>query len=239
MGIGHGYPDDPLSEKTAMFLFSEKSMGNMKREEGFYNRQKLMLRYFPTGKLVTPEIAHGGVVGLINNHCELDDLVVAGTDGLVTKESVALGVYYADCPPVLFYDLTNYVFGVAHCSYKSLLEHIASNTLGTMLMKGAKHENIRAIIGPGICQACYEFGDNAPELFKLYIRQDPSVIYDGRPGHYQVDLKKMIRIQLTMNGLPVQNISYYQACTKCDENYFSARREKKKPVDTNIAIIKM
>ena len=87
-------------------------------------------------------------------------------DGQVTtRDSVALGMFAADCLPVLLADRQAHVIGAAHCGRRGLQRGILRQTIALMCSKGARPERIVATLGPGICGECYEVGDQVSSDF--------------------------------------------------------------------------
>jgi hypothetical protein len=78
-------------------------------------------------------------------------------DGLVTTTpGLILSALSADCSPLLFADPVNRVIGSCHAGWKGALNGMIEATLDLMLVKGAKLNEIRCVIGPCIAQASYE-----------------------------------------------------------------------------------
>ncbi|MFT8704585.1 polyphenol oxidase family protein [Bifidobacterium aquikefiricola] len=98
---------------------------------------------------------------------DLDDSSVQGiegsvidADGQVSEHSdVALGMFAADCLPVLLADPDRHIIAAAHCGRKGLQRGIIAATVAKMLEHGAQLDNIVATLGPCICGDCYEVGD--------------------------------------------------------------------------------
>jgi len=203
---------------------STSSYGNMK-DKG--SRRKFLKKLCPENFLATvAENVHSGEVGLVTNG---SGGVFPGVDGLITNESRRLiGVTFADCYPVIYYDCQNGAIGIAHCSYKSLKAGICRNIMRKMInLLGADASSTEIYIGPGICQNHYEFGKEAPDFFAEY----PGCFEPNKDGRYQVDLKGIIRQQLIEEGIREENINDSGICTVENTSYFSARREQEDPSD--------
>ena len=84
---------------------------------------------------------------------------VIEADGQVTsRKNVALGMFAADCLPVLMADPEAGVIGAAHCGRRGLQKGVIGATIEKMVSKGAQPERIVATLGPCICGDCYEVG---------------------------------------------------------------------------------
>lgn len=154
--------------------------------------------------------------------------VIPKVDGLVTQESsIFLGVTFADCPFILFSGIDSQknhrVVGAAHSGYKGTLKNIAGEMVKKMEGKKALAKHIRAVIGPGICKDCFEFGPEASEIFSQY----PEFFRpQNGTGKFLVDLKGIIKKQLIQSGILEANIYVSDLCTFENESLFSFRREK-------------
>lgn len=223
-------------ECDAFCVFSMKTNGNMKGEEGRGNREVFFEKYLPKSvkKIIMAEQIHGNSVEVVGMNSP--DLVM-GVDSLVTCEKgIALGTF-ADCRNVLLCDQGAGVIGNAHLGYRGILQKCAHNTVSKMIGLGAKKERIELIIGQGACKKCYEFDKKDSGIFS---RRYESFICGGENGSSKVfiDLFGMIFSQLTNEiGIPSVNIRYINACTCEDSNFFSQRRDKCDPVEAGIAVI--
>ena len=125
-----------------------------------------------------------GTPGEVTADGEAQAATVVEADGQVTSRAgVALGMFAADCLPVLMADAQAGVIGAAHCGRKGLQRGIIGATIDAMVAKGAAPERIAATLGPCICGDCYEGGDAIAdarmELAKAGVPADS--IVDSRP----------------------------------------------------------
>ena len=80
-----------------------------------------------------------------------------GADAVVTtRRNLALGVLVADCIPVLLADADARVGAVAHVGRRGLVSGVLQATVAAMVDCGARPSAVVAVVGPGICGACYE-----------------------------------------------------------------------------------
>ncbi len=150
-------------------------------------------------------------------------------DALYTKQrELALGIFHADCLPVIFYDPTVPLVGVIHSGFKGTLKHITQKALRKVIDKEHLNpSNIQIYIGP------YRHPETfilEPEDFEklmmayLPIRQD---------GH--MDLLDGIKFDLTCCFIPLENIHNVNIDTAKDERFFSAY--KKDPVGRSVTMV--
>lgn len=97
---------------------------------------------------------------------------VIEADGQVTsRKNVALGMFAADCLPVLMADPEAGVIGAAHCGRRGLQKGVIGATIEKMVSKGAQPERIVATLGPCICGDCYEVGGDIADEFDAQSRE--------------------------------------------------------------------
>ena len=153
-------------------------------------------------------------------------MVNSDGDGIVTKEkNVAIGVFTADCVPIILVDTKNKIIAALHSGWKGTLNNIASQ--GIKVMKdtyGADENYIKAFIGPHNKSCCYEVSEELIDTFKncdLFKNQEISF---GR----NLDLQKCVEIQLINEGIKNNNIVCLNLCTHCsnDKKLYSYRKKE-------------
>ena len=78
-------------------------------------------------------------------------------DGLVTAEpGVMLGIFTADCVPILMVDAKRKIAGALHAGWRGVVADIARAGVHAMVQLGADASDIRAAMGPSIGQCCFE-----------------------------------------------------------------------------------
>jgi YfiH family protein len=146
-------------------------------------------------------------------------------DGLVTRmRGVALGVLAADCAPVLFADPEAGVVGAAHAGWRGALGGILEATIARMEELGARHDRIRAAIGPCIGRRSYEVGAEFVEAFIAADAENRSFFAPARrERHAMFDLEGYIARQLARAG--VASVGRVRRDTAAEEDsFFSYRR---------------
>ncbi len=146
-------------------------------------------------------------------------------DGLITQDNrVAMGIFYADCTPVLLFDVKKKILCAVHCGWRGTVKGFAAKGICEMT-KGynSSVENIHAVIGPCIDKCCFEVGDGVAQEFKRAGMEQ--FIYSGKtPGKVYVDLKGTNREFLLNAGVRAENITVAADCTCCNtDKYFSHR----------------
>jgi polyphenol oxidase len=146
-------------------------------------------------------------------------------DGLVTAEAgVMLGIFSADCVPILMVDPKKKVAGAFHAGWRGVLADIASVGVRAMEKLGARAADIRVATGPSIGQCCFEVDGQLADSFGREIAGASNHVRAGRPGKAFIDLRAVVRDQLERVGLDASNILSVGPCTRCASDKFFSRR---------------
>lgn len=174
-------------------------------------------------KLVTKEDAGKGMI-------KESDII--GIDGLITKEKdIPLVTFYADCVPLFFYDPVKEVIAAAHSGWRGTKEKIGKKVVETMEEEfGCKKEDVVAVIGPSICQDCYEVSEDVVLEFQEVFMEETSLFAKAKEnGKYNLDLWKVNSMILKEAGILDEHMSLPNLCTCCNpELLFSHRASKGK-----------
>ncbi len=151
------------------------------------------------------------------------------TDGLATGEKgLCLVTSYADCVPLFFYDPVKKVAASSHSGWKGTAARMGEKTIQALERGfGCERNHLVAVIGPSICQDCYEVSE---EVVRAFYRTYPEsqvrqfVQTGKRPGKYQLDLWEANYLQLTSCGVPEENVHVAGVCTCCNSRLFFSHR---------------
>lgn len=148
-------------------------------------------------------------------------------DGFVTNcPGVPLAVFMADCIPVLLHDPVAGVIGAVHCGWRGSVQDILGAAAAQMRMLGARPEQIRAAIGPGIGDCCFEVGPEVVEGIKQLLGGDTAGLVRAKAdGKFMADLKRANARRLTQLGVPAAQIDISEACTMCRPDQFWSHRK--------------
>ena len=91
---------------------------------------------------------------------------------------------------------------------------------------GCKPEDILAVIGPSICQDCYEVSEDvAKEFEKVFTREEyEEMILDKKNGKYQLDLWKANEYILLGSGIRKEHLAVTDLCTCCNPEFLFSHR---------------
>ena len=162
-------------------------------------------------------------------------------DGLITREKgVVLCTFFADCVPLFFVDPVRRAIGLAHSGWRGTVQKIGKKTVEEMKKAfGTEAKDIRAAIGPSICQDCYEVSEDVISEFRRAFpeaaeeekgtKHSCSLWTAAKPGKYQLDLWEANRQVLLEAGIPADQIEVTDLCTCCNpELLFSHRASQGK-----------
>lgn len=149
-------------------------------------------------------------------------------DGLVTNVvGACLVAYGADCPPVYLVDPQHHAIGLVHAGWKGTFARIPDVAIRMMSEKyGSRPETMYAAIGPGICESCYEMGD---EIYDKLAEEWGSLDADHlmkrhENGKYHLDLRNANLLTLERAGIPPEHIAVSNICTCCNSDEFYSYR---------------
>lgn len=172
-------------------------------------------------RLATVRQVHGGICA-VNEGLDRAALALVEADALLcTEPGRTVGVYTADCVPILFCDDAGRV-AAAHAGWRGTLAGIAAATVEALVLAGARRETIRAAIGPSIGPCCFAVGEEVATAFDAIegaVQRRP----ESKP---HVDLRRANRTLLVAAGIDPARIDAQPPCTFCEpDRFFSFRRD--------------
>lgn len=156
---------------------------------------------------------HGTVVLDLSESDHLQD-----ADGLIAQDS-EIGVFTADCLPVLIADRSGRRVGAIHAGWRGATSGIVLRGLSRFLdSPGTALSSLRIVLGPAIGPCCFEVG---PDVWEA--------VSKGTPGYRQkdrttLDLWALVKFQLGGAGVPEASIGSVSLCTRCHPGLFFSHR---------------
>jgi YfiH family protein len=206
----------------AKALFTGRAHGNLSSvggehaEEGLRSRESLRAG-IGVERLARGYQVHGTVVCRVLSNdsleairCDSERQPDVEADGhAVAVKGVAAMVLAADCVPVVLG--AEGAVAALHAGWRGLAAGVLEEGVRALRQVGGEG-GLTAIVGPcaGVC--CYEVGEEVHGAFEGA----------HRVGH-KIDLRAIARDRLLAAG--VAEVRDVEACTICDERYFSYRRE--------------
>lgn len=192
---------------------------------------------FEAEKLVLSDQIHKTVVRRVSAEDAGKGIFVPsdinGVDGLVTNDKeIVLMTFFADCVPLFFYDPVKNAIGAAHSGWRGTVARMGRETVETMQREfGSSTEDILVVIGPSICQNCYEVSSDVADAFfrefakewwnEILLKKEPDVSGEIK---YQLDLWRANEIVLKEAGIPEKNIQVSGLCTCCNKELLFSHR---------------
>jgi YfiH family protein len=224
-GFVHGFPErfGGVSTGARSSLNLGKRWGD--DEANVEENRRLLARHagYDPEQLQIMRHVHGTAIWTVGD--PLPD--PAEFDGLVTdRPGPVLGAFAADCIPLLFADPAARVIGSAHAGWRGTVNGIAANVVRRMTELGATPANVRVALGPSIGPCCFEVGPEVVEQFRAAFGELPNMVVQG-PAKEHIDLRVATRAVLERAGVRPEHIDDKPPCTRCDERFFSYRRDGK------------
>lgn len=147
-------------------------------------------------------------------------------DGLLTDEpGVVLCTQYADCVPLFFVDPVRRVVACSHAGWRGTAQGMARVSVERMVADyGCRREDILAGIGPSIGPDCFEVDTPVYEAFCKADVFGEGCFTHGAEGKYYINLWEVNRRFLRDAGVPDENITITDLCTRCHPEVFWSHR---------------
>lgn len=149
-------------------------------------------------------------------------------DAIITNlDKLAIGIFTADCVPVIVVDTCNHVIAAIHSGWKGTINNIVGKTIMKMQTDfQCKVENLKIFIGPHNKVCCYEVSE---ELIMQFKSKD---MFENQPINQDryLNLEQCIIVQCANCGILEQQITRSDYCTFCSTNpiFHSYRKDKEK-----------
>ncbi len=163
------------------------------------------------------EQVHGGNIAVA-----AEGGIAADVDGVITRaRNLFLTVVVADCLPIYLWDDDGKAVGLLHAGWRGTVAEIAVSGVEKFSDSlQIKPDKIHVLLGPCICQSCFEVGPEVAERFdSLCLRQ-------GSADRMHLNLRDANYRQLIDAGVRSEMILSDKRCTNCNQElFFSYRRD--------------
>lgn len=204
------------NEKTrVIFSTAEKNRSfNRNTEEGI-NELNSLKDEFGVDDVIYLKQVHSDIIYEYNGKNGKEVIQKEG-DALITNvPNIIIGVFTADCVPVILVDEENKAIAAIHSGWKGTFKSITKNAIEALSSKyGSKAENIKAYIGPHIRQCCYEISNELKDKFIEEKAIDEKILFNGR----NLSMEECILKDLRGSGVKEENINSLQLCTHCSKD---------------------
>lgn len=180
-------------------------------------------KQFNLSKVAQLKQVHSGDVTIVEDAENHDDLTEG--DALITNlAGVGIGIRTADCVPILIVDKDRSVIAAVHAGWRGTWSEIVVNTINKIESEfGISPSELTAVIGPSIKNCCYEVGEDVASLFIDRFGNTNHYLSKRAESKYLLDLS--IANKLSLQEVGVVDIEILDFCTKCNDSFYSYRRE--------------
>jgi YfiH family protein len=178
---------------------------------------------------------HSGNVTIVSEElrgkgCTNQEDAINATDSMVTDvPGICLIVLVADCVPMVFFDPSKKVIGVAHAGWKGTLRFVARNT--ARVMERAFASSPRDIIvgmGPSIGPCCYKVGPEViSQVEDTFGTKKGYIANESGDGKGYFDLWMANLEHLLHAGIQRENIEMAKICTCHNPDLFFSYRHQR------------
>jgi hypothetical protein len=165
---------------------------------------------------------------------------ILSVDALITnKPNVTLVTYYADCTPLFFVDTKNKAIGLAHAGWRGTVGRIGEKVVQKMQQDfSTDPKDLICAVGPAISKCCYEVDKScADEFYNLKDLDTDKFIFPKENNKFMIDLLETNRQILTSAGVPKENITLSDLCTRCNSDLLWSHRATQGKRGTMCAIM--
>lgn len=197
---------------------------NRHTDEGRGNLHSL-IKDFQSDRLVYLNQIHSDITYIYNNENVIEFNENEGDAVITDNDGTMIGVFTADCVPVIIYDEEKGVIAAIHSGWKGTFNSICSKVVEKFVTEfQSQLENIKVVIGPHIRKCCYEVSIELKEKFIKQTRIDEEKLFDGR----KLSMEVCIENDLLKCGIIEDNIVSLNLCTYCEEKIklFSYRKSE-------------
>ncbi|MBQ1389066.1 MAG: peptidoglycan editing factor PgeF [Clostridia bacterium] len=151
---------------------------------------------------------------------------IQSVDALVTNEpGVTLVTYFADCTPLLFVDAKNKAIAAAHAGWRGTVGEIGRLTIEKMIGEFSTDPgDLIVTVGPAIGKCCYEVDEPVADEFRKLHLDSEKFIYEKDGGKYMIDLLEANTQIIMKTGVPRENITKSDICTRCSSDMVWSHR---------------
>ncbi len=145
-------------------------------------------------------------------------------DALVVAESgLAVGVWVADCVPVLVCDESTRTAAAVHAGWRGTVKGVVGAAIAVLRSRfGADAGTMRVALGPCIGPCCFEVGNEVVDALLAAFPAAASCVVPG--ARTRVDLLEANRLQAQAAGIPPGRIQAAGLCTMCRPDLLESYR---------------
>ncbi len=225
-----GFSDPPYGALNLGFHVGDDPEKVLKNRKRLATAIGIPLSHFTLGKQI-----HSGNVTIVSEElrgkgCAHHEGAIDATDSMVTDvPGICLIILVADCVPMVFFDPSRKVIGIAHAGWQGTLRFVARNTVRAMEREfGSSPRNIMVGVGPSIGPCCYKVGPEViSQLEDAFGTRRGYIANESTDGGGYFDLWKANLKQLLHAGIQRRNIEVAKICTCHNPDLFFSYRHQR------------
>ena len=220
---GKGFLFEKIKNINLVFSTANGDFSLNPKFDNYNDNIEFLKRVFNLSKIFTVSQNHSDIVHICNHGFKNG---VEG-DGIVTSElDCAVGVFTADCVPILLFDSNKGIVSALHSGWRGTYEEIISNAIDVFVQKYNSNLNdVFVFIGPHNKECCYEVGEDLKDKFLNHdsFRENSNIFIGNK-----LNMSECIIISALKKGIKRQNIFESDYCTCCsrDVKFYSYRKDK-------------
>jgi YfiH family protein len=159
------------------------------------------------------------------------------TDGMIVRgPGIAIGVFVADCVPLLLYDPERHLAAAVHAGWRGTAAGIAAKAVRCLAEHfGTRPSDLVVGVGPAVGPCCYHVSEQVAEAIRQAV--GPDAVAARRDDHWCADLAEANQRQLLAAGVSGDRIELSGICTSCNHDEFFSERKLGKPTGRFAALI--
>lgn len=208
---------------SVVFSTAENNLNfNKNSLEGLTSIEQLK-KWFNVEEVIYLNQVHGTTVKVFDGD---KSIINIDGDGIITdKKNFIIGVFTADCIPIIIVDEEIGVMAALHSGWKGTLNNILAKGIKNLTDKyESRPEHMKVFIGPHNKVCCYEVSEELIDTFRKTEIFHEEVINEGR----NLNLQRCIEVQAVKMGIIPENIIDMNLCTYCskDKKLYSYRKKE-------------
>ena len=206
-----------IDDKKFQIVFTNAEKGrsfNRNTEEGIQELNSLQKEFNMNDIIYLKQIHSDKILKYTLNDKSIKD---EEGDAIITNEkNVIIGVFTADCVPIILIDEEKEVIAAVHSGWKGTFESITLKTIEKMKKEFNTNEiNIKAYIGAHIRKCCYEVSE---DLKIKFIEKKKTINNEELFNENNLNLEACIVDDLKRAGVKDYNINSLNLCTYCSDD---------------------
>lgn len=206
-----------INSKNAKIVFTDAQQGrsfNRNNDEGIKELDSLKKEFKVDDVVYLKQVHSDNIFVYKKDGTNIKD---NEGDAIITNEKgVIIGVFTADCVPIILVDENNGVGAAIHSGWRGTFDSITFKTIKKMEEEyNIDVKNIKAYIGPHIRKCCYEVSE---ELKLQFINKKANIDKENLCEGKNLSLEACILDDFKRAGVSENNINTLELCTYCSDN---------------------